>query len=90
VNICRQMFMVGDYLFFLFELCSQLNLKSKKPIFSSHFLEKTPEYSGVFSGIFVTNIGFSNNQNHQIKFRFFDKLFPAKSEKPKDMYFRKY
>jgi len=43
-----------------FCLCLQLNLKHEKPIFSSHILEKTPEYSGVFSGIFVTNIGFSN------------------------------
>jgi len=38
----------------------QLNLKHEKPIFSSHFSEKTPEYSGVFSRIFVTNIGFYN------------------------------
>jgi hypothetical protein len=58
----------------------QLNLKLEKPIFSSHFSEKTPEYSGVFSRIFVTNIGFCQNQNHQIKFRIFDKLFPALAE----------
>ena len=49
------------------ELCSQLNLKHEKPIFSSHFLEKTPEYSGVFFSIFVTNIGFCQNQNHKKK-----------------------
>jgi hypothetical protein len=52
----------------------------EKPIFSSHILEKTPEYSGVFFRIFVTNIGFYQNQNHQIKFRIFDKLFSAKSK----------
>ena len=43
-----------------FCLCLQLNLKHEKPIFSSGSAKKTPEYSGVFSGIFVTNIGFSN------------------------------
>jgi len=61
----------------LFTAHSQLNLKSEKPIFSSHILEKTPEYSGVFFRIFVTNIGFSNNQNHQKKFRIFEKLFSS-------------
>ena len=49
--------------------------------------EKTPEYSGVFSRIFVTNIGFCQNQNHQIKFRIFDKLFSVKSKTSKNLYF---
>ena len=41
----------------------QLNLKHQKPIFSSHILEKTPEYSGVFFRIFDTNISFCQNLN---------------------------
>jgi hypothetical protein len=50
-------------------------------------LEKTPEYSGVFFGIFDTNIGFSQNQNHQKKFRIFDKLFFSFGGAKKNLYF---
>jgi len=69
----------------------QLNLKHEKPIFSSHFLKKTPEYSGVFFSIFVTNIGFCQNQNHRKKFRaggprlrqnYYLSLNTVKSKKP--------
>jgi len=53
-------------------LTELFSAKSEKPIFSSHILEKTPEYSGVFFGIFDTNIGFCQNQNLKKKLRIFD------------------
>jgi len=55
----------------LFPAKSKISLR-EKPIFSSHILEKTPEYSGVFFRIFVTNIGFCQNQNLKKKLRIFD------------------
>jgi hypothetical protein len=60
----------------------QLNLKHEKPIFSSHILEKTPEYSGVFSSIFVTNIGFCQNQNRKKSLEFLSELCTINIKKP--------